>query len=535
MTLRVTIDRASLEKTITYEGVVTITADSGQTQDVRILARYPEPEIATSPAELNFGENENELTFSVWNGGDAGSVLDFNISSSDTWISSITPASGSSTDAGDQTEVTVTIDRNVLAGIPGTTTGSITLASDDAQDVTMPASLEMVPPTAGFTADPTSVDVLKEVLFTDSSTAGSGEVVEWEWDFGDESEPLIVTDPPKLPVEVTHEYESYGVYSVTLTTRSEYDLEESITQTDYIRVEPQPATAQFAVSDTTPDMFQVVNFTDKSDPGSGVITSWDWDLGDGTTSTAQNVVHTYYSHGEFTVTLTITTTFQPTGIPPVSKTITVGRVLPDAEFSVDKKIVYTEIDPVMFIDLSTIPGPWTERIATWSAWLGGIDDMPTPHQIRYSGDYWTGTHEADITDGLYYFFFDRGRHTCRLIERSKYVADPAGPDDPHVPWYTNSEVKDSLIEVRVPSPLDIYCKHEDDTYKAYLKEEGIYQAQRTSNGQEYTLYVVKMRSQQWVLENDPSGPPVDDETEKVWEHWLSIIVPDSYQSENRTA
>ena len=531
VTITVEIDRDSLEKTITHEGAVTISAGPDQTQDVRILARYPEPEIATSRAELDFGENENELTFSVWNGGDAGSELDFNIASPDTWISSITPASGSSTGADDQTDITVTIDRNVLAGIEGTTTGILTFTSSSAETVTMPVSLEMTPPGPGFTASPTSVDVLKQVLFTDSSTAGSGEVVEWEWDFGDESEPLIVTDPPKLPVEVTHEYESYGVYSVTLTIRSEYGLEESITQTDYIRVEPQPATAQFAVSDTTPDMFQVVNFTDKSDPGSGVITSWKWDLGDGTTSTSQNVVHTYYSHGEFTVTLTITTTFQPTGIPPVTKTITVGQVLPDAEFSVDKKIVYTEIDPVTFTDLSTIPAPWSERIATWSAWDGNIDNMPTPYQANYSGDYWTGTYEADITDGLYYYFFDRGPYTCRLIERSKYQSDNADPDDdPN--WYSNSEVKDSYIEVRVPSPLDIYCKLDDGTYMAYLKDEGIEKIKRTSNGQEYTLYVVKMRSQEWVLNETGPSLPADN---AIWEHWLSIIVPGNYQSENRTA
>lgn len=46
-----------------------------------------------------------------------------------------------------------------------------------------------------------------------------------------------------------------------------------------------------------------VEFTDAS---SGDITSWDWDLGDGNSSTDQNPVHTYAGPGPYTVVLTVT-------------------------------------------------------------------------------------------------------------------------------------------------------------------------------------------------------------------------------------
>jgi PKD repeat protein len=46
-----------------------------------------------------------------------------------------------------------------------------------------------------------------------------------------------------------------------------------------------------------------VDFTDQSQ---GDVTSWDWDFGDGGTSTAQNPTHQYSSAGDYTVTLTVT-------------------------------------------------------------------------------------------------------------------------------------------------------------------------------------------------------------------------------------
>ncbi len=541
--LKVTINRSMFEKTVIHEGSVTIKAASGQTQAVRIIAGYPEPLISVSPPQLDFGNDLEELTFFVWNGGDSSSSLTFTATASEEWISSVTPSSGTSTGPANKVEITVTVDRSLLAGIPGLAEGSIELTGTNAQGFSLPVKLTMAPPSPSFTAEPTSVGRDREVVFTDTTTAGSGEVVEWEWDFGDGSEPVIVTNPTSLPVQVTHAYETYNFYTVTLTVRCEYDLEGTITRTNYIRVEPQPATAQFTVSDSTPDMFQVVNFTDKSDPGSGVITSWRWDLGDGTTSSAKNVTHTYMAHGTYTVTLTITTTYQSSGIPPATRTITVGQVLPTADFEVDKKIVYTEIDPLTFTDLSTIPGPWSERMATWSAWRGGIADMPSP-QANWGGEYWTGTYEANKGEGLYYFFFDRSRYTCRLIERSKYQADPVGPDDPGASWYTSSETKDSLIEVRVPSPLDIYCRHDDGTQtldpdwplgicKDFDSSSGKW------NGKDYTCYVLKFISQKWVLNEGASEPPVADAADNIWEHWLTIIVPGpdpfNFNPEFRTA
>jgi PKD repeat protein len=57
-----------------------------------------------------------------------------------------------------------------------------------------------------------------------------------------------------------------------------------------------------------------VTFTDLSTDSDGTIVSWDWDFGDGNTSTAQNPVHTFAANGTYQVTLTVTDDEGATGI-----------------------------------------------------------------------------------------------------------------------------------------------------------------------------------------------------------------------------
>jgi hypothetical protein len=57
----------------------------------------------------------------------------------------------------------------------------------------------------------------------------------------------------------------------------------------------------------TPDFIKAVNFLQVtfSDQSLGGATAWDWDFGDGNTSTQQNPMHTYGAGGSYVVTLTV--------------------------------------------------------------------------------------------------------------------------------------------------------------------------------------------------------------------------------------
>ncbi|MCX8103683.1 MAG: PKD domain-containing protein [Candidatus Bipolaricaulota bacterium] len=94
--------------------------------------------------------------------------------------------------------------------------------------------------------------------------------------------------------------------------------------------ENKPPVAAFEVSPAQPAAGQTVQFTDKSQDPDGQVTAWQWDFGDGTTSTEQNPSHVYRTAGTFTVKLVVTDD-KGARSQPAEKTITVG---PPAQISV---------------------------------------------------------------------------------------------------------------------------------------------------------------------------------------------------------
>ncbi len=131
-----------------------------------------------------------------------------------------------------------------------------------------------------------------------------------------------------------------------------------------------------------------IGFFDQSTPGpSGPITAWDWDFGDGGTSTSENPVHNYASPGDYSVRLEVTGT-SPDGTDSVTIPITVvpGDVL-TAQFSSTVSGL-----SVTFADLS-IPGP-SGPITAWDWDFGDGSSHGTtqnPSHTYASADTYTVT------------------------------------------------------------------------------------------------------------------------------------------------
>lgn len=81
-----------------------------------------------------------------------------------------------------------------------------------------------------------------------------------------------------------------------------------------------PPTADFTF--TTSGL--TVDFTDQSTDSDGSVVSWDWDFGDGNTSTEQNPSHTYGADGTYTVSLTVTDDDGATGSTSQDVTVSDG-------------------------------------------------------------------------------------------------------------------------------------------------------------------------------------------------------------------
>jgi PKD repeat protein len=123
------------------------------------------------------------------------------------------------------------------------------------------------------------------VQFLDQST---GSPTIWRWDFGDGT-----TSTEQNP---THVYTRTGVYTVFLITANDWAT-DICTQSRCIVVNTVPV-ANFTANVTSGSTPFAVQFTDQSTGAD----SYEWQFGDGTTSTEQNPVHTYTQPGTYTVT-----------------------------------------------------------------------------------------------------------------------------------------------------------------------------------------------------------------------------------------
>ncbi|MEX2464006.1 MAG: PhoPQ-activated protein PqaA family protein, partial [Balneolaceae bacterium] len=78
-----------------------------------------------------------------------------------------------------------------------------------------------------------------------------------------------------------------------------------------------------------------------------------------------------------------------------------------------------------------------------------------------------------------------------------------------------------ILILIIPVLFFSFCTSETETthpFEAYLsKVDNVYEyeLQHTIEGDEYTAYVVKMVSQQWLTEEIVDQP--------VWWHWLTIV------------
>jgi len=81
-------------------------------------------------------------------------------------------------------------------------------------------------PVASFISNTTEGLYPLNVVFTDMSSPGAGEIMNWLWDFGD-----ATTSHDQNP---SHTYGTPGVYSVSLSVTNEYGLESTVIREDLI-------------------------------------------------------------------------------------------------------------------------------------------------------------------------------------------------------------------------------------------------------------------------------------------------------------
>jgi gliding motility-associated-like protein len=149
-------------------------------------------------------------------------------------------------------------------------------------------------PNANFQASDSIGCSPKIISFLDLSQPANAPIVSWAWDFGDGGNSV-----QQFP---NHNYASDGLYSVSLSIEDANGCRDSLTKPDYIRLSHPVANFDKSANQICPGT--IVSFVDLSLPDT-TITSWQWDFGDGATSSLQNPDHLYQTDGSYTVTLTV--------------------------------------------------------------------------------------------------------------------------------------------------------------------------------------------------------------------------------------
>jgi len=261
----------------TYNPTLVVTSDQGCSDTITLpLTIYAVPVAEFTTSDVCNGESS---TFT-----DASTISSGTIT-------------GWSYDFGDGSPLDPTASPTYTYASTGTYNVTLTVTSDNGctDDTTIVHNVSSAP-TANFTTNDVCQDVF--ATFTDASTVGTGVITSWEWDFGDGSPFDLTSDPD-------HNYTLPGTYNVTLIVQAG-SVFCADTITIPITIHPMPV-ADFTTGPVCQDVTAM--FTDNSTVTTGLITGWEWDLGDGSPFdlTGGPVNHNYASNGTFDVTLTITT------------------------------------------------------------------------------------------------------------------------------------------------------------------------------------------------------------------------------------
>jgi gliding motility-associated-like protein len=249
---------------------------------------------------------------------------------------------------------------------PGTYTVRLTNRYADCEGTTTRTITITNPPGVDFTSTDTSgCQTPHQVQFQSQASGATG----WLWDFGDGT-----TSTDQNPA---HSYSSFGNYDVRLTITTADSCTSTIFKPAFVKIaQPvSPVIINGIAGGCIP-----FTYTPELDPATTTeIASYQWDFGNGQTSTSATPTATYTSVGTYTVRLTVTTK------GGCSETITLTNAIkagtkPTADFSVNKTNSCAGI-PFQFTSSSTPADEWL-----WDFGDGGNSSFENPnHQYLDTG------------------------------------------------------------------------------------------------------------------------------------------------------
>lgn len=236
-------------------------------------------------------------------------------------------------------------------------------------------------PVANFTGTPLAGCSPLIVNFQDQST---GNPTSWSWDFGNGN-----TSSLQNPVAT---YFTPGNYTIRLTVTNTSGT-NTLVRNQLVTVY-EPPTVDFSADNTSGCYPLRVQFTDLSTAGSGnTNTSWQWDFGNGVTSTQQNPLAVYTTAGSFTVSLRVTN---------------------------DKGCVRTIARPVYINVTSGVKAAFTSSaptVCSAPAVINFTNSSTGPGTLSYQWDFGDGSPTSAVTNPSHTYTAN-GSYTVTLVANS---------------------------------------------------------------------------------------------------------------------
>ena len=144
-------------------------------------------------------------------------------------------------------------------------------------------------PAASFTSNVGCVNA--QTFFTDRSTISSGNIVNWNWDFGDQN--IATIQNP------AHVFSSPGNFNVSLIVTSDSGCKDTSLQSIMVK---GPTVSVKMKQDIVNPLLWYAQATIMGDAPFSYL----WNFGDGNTSTLQYPMHNYDTAGHYAICLTVT-------------------------------------------------------------------------------------------------------------------------------------------------------------------------------------------------------------------------------------
>lgn len=233
-------------------------------------------------------------------------------------------------------------------------------------------------PVANFEVPPENQEVCvnENIYFTNTSdVSGCSGEVDWLWEFGD-GEVSYVENPG-------YNYTTFGNFEVKLTVTCD-GFSDAETMTIYVLPTPIASFEPVSYMGCVPYEHSFVNTTTQE--GGGVVDSYVWNFGDGTSSTDENTVHEYTQAGSFNIMLEATNQNGCSSFYYQENAITLSDT-PVVSITADPQSwCYSPVE--MNFNSSIVVSDNLDYSVEWNFGDGETDTLENPvHEYTSNGDY----------------------------------------------------------------------------------------------------------------------------------------------------